>query len=47
MIYKNFYNKYKMSTEFLKQNDNQTNNDIDEIIKDDFNEEIQVIKEIK
>ena len=47
MIYKNFYNKYKMSTEFLKQNDNQTNNDIDEIIKDGFNEEIKEIKEIK
>ena len=42
MIYKNFYNKYKMSKEFLKQNDNQSNEDIDkepEIIKESSNEE--------
>ena len=48
MIYKNFYNKYKMSTEFSKQNDNQFKQDIDketEIIKDNSNEEIQVSKQ--
>jgi len=48
MIYKNFYNKYKMSTEFLKQNDNQFKQDIDkepEIIKDNSNEEIRVSKQ--
>ena len=45
MIYKNFYNKYKMSTELLKQNDNQSNEDIDEIIKDDSNEEMRGSKQ--
>ena len=48
MIYKNFYNKYKMSKEFLKQNDNQSNEDIDketEIIKESSNEEIYVPKQ--
>ena len=45
MIYKNFYKKYKMSTELLKQNDNQSNEDIDEIIKDDSNEEMRGSKQ--
>jgi hypothetical protein len=45
MIYKNFYNKYKMSNEFLKQNDNQSNEDIDEIIKDESNEDVNDSKQ--
>jgi len=48
MIYKNFYNKYKMSNEFLTQNDNQSKEDIDketEIIKDISNEEIRASKQ--